>query len=59
MAQKRRRGGPEPRFSRRVAFMEQPEVVALMEELAVENGRSLASEIRVALRYWLKAGQEE
>jgi hypothetical protein len=42
------------RFTRRVAFHEEPAVVAELERLAAAWGHSTASELRSAVRYWLE-----
>jgi predicted DNA-binding protein len=52
-------GGQVARFVRRVAFHEEPEVLQRLEELAHDNGRSLAAELRGAIRYWLDCHQED
>lgn len=52
-------GGQVARFVRRVSFHEEPEVLQQLEELAHDNGRSVASEIRGAVRYWLDCHQGE
>jgi hypothetical protein len=38
------------RFSRRVVLHEEPAVVAEVERLAIERGRSVGAEIRAAIR---------
>jgi hypothetical protein len=50
-----RRPGPERRFTSRLVTMEEPEVVARLEQLADQSGRSVASEVRAAIRYWISA----
>ena len=45
------------RFTRRVSFYEEPDMVAAVEELARDSGRSTAAEIRAAIRYWLRANE--
>jgi hypothetical protein len=42
------------RFTRRVTFAEDPDVVDQLEELAEGWGRSLAGEVRAAVRYWIE-----
>lgn len=46
------------RFTRKVAFFEAPELVEVIERLARESGRSMAAEIRAALRYWVSANED-
>ena len=53
------RPGPPPRFTSRVVVMEQPEVLAKLEQLASDSGHSVAAEIRSAIRYWLQAWESE
>jgi hypothetical protein len=50
-----RRPGPERRFTSRLVTMEEPQVVAQLEQLAEQSGRSVASEVRAAIRYWITA----
>ncbi len=42
------------RFTRRVAFHEEPAVVAELERLAASWGHSMASEVRSAIRFWIE-----
>jgi hypothetical protein len=43
-----------PGFVRRVVFAETTEVAAALEERAVEHGRSIAAEVRAAVREYLR-----
>jgi len=43
------------RFTRRLAFYEDPEIVALLEQLAWGDGVSVAAAMRGACRYYLRA----
>jgi hypothetical protein len=39
-----------PQYRQRVVFAETPEVAAALEQRAVEHGRSVAAEVRAAVR---------
>lgn len=49
----------QPRFTRRLVFMEEPEVAETLERYANESGRSVGAEIRGAIRYWIEAWTNE
>lgn len=50
--------GERPRFTTRIVFLETPEVAQTLERFAAESGRSVAAEIRAAVRYWIRAWEE-
>ncbi len=47
------------RFTRRVDFLEEPEIVDELQELAERRGHSLGAEIRHACRYWLQVNRPD
>ncbi len=47
------------RFTRRVDFFEEPEVIDELQELAERRGHSLGAEIRHACRYWLQENRPD
>jgi hypothetical protein len=47
-----------PRFTARLVVMEEPAVVEKLDQWSQENGRSLASEVRAAIRYWISAWED-
>ncbi len=47
------------RFTRRVDFFEEPEVVDELQGLAEGRGHSLGAEIRHACRYWLQENRPD
>jgi hypothetical protein len=51
----RDRSAETARFTRRVVFLEEPEVAEWLEHHAESWGHSLAAEIRCAIRYWRAA----
>jgi hypothetical protein len=54
---RQRRPGPPPRFTSRLVICEEPDVIRQLEEQAASSGVSVASEIRQAVRWWLKASE--
>lgn len=42
------------RYSHRLVLLEEPQVAARLAEMARQNGHSLASEVRGAVRAWLR-----
>jgi hypothetical protein len=54
---RQRHPGPEARYTVRLATMEEPEVVARLARLAEDSGRSVAGEVRAAVRYWISANE--
>jgi hypothetical protein len=54
-----RRPGPEPRYTIRLVTMEEPQIVARLGRLAEESGRSVASEVRAAVRWWPQSMEDE
>jgi hypothetical protein len=57
IAKSLRRPGPPPRYTVRLVTMEEPKVVAELEEMAEQSGRSVASEVRAAVRYWISVNE--
>jgi hypothetical protein len=47
------------RFVRRFSFFEEPVVLEQLERYAMEAGRSTASEIRAALRWWIQGHEDD
>jgi len=47
------------RFVRRFTFFEEPAVLEQVERYARESGRSTASEIRAALRWWIDGHEDD
>jgi hypothetical protein len=46
-----------PTFIRRVVFAEEPAIAEALEQLAFQSGRSVAAEVRAAVREHLRAGK--
>ena len=55
----KRRPGPEPHFGRRLVLYESPAVVAELAERARAGERSVAAEVREALRAHLARAREQ
>ena len=53
-----RNAGDRARFTTRIVFLEDPNVAEELERSAIEAGRSVAAEIRGAIRYWLSAWEK-
>jgi hypothetical protein len=47
------------RFSRRLQIHEDPAVIEKLQEYALDSGRSVAAEVRAALRWWIRGHDEE
>jgi len=47
------------RFTRRLTFFEEPAVATDLEQLARDRGCSTAAEIRAAIRWWLRAHEDD
>jgi hypothetical protein len=48
-----------PVYRHRVVFAETPEVAAALEERAAEHGRSIAAEVRAAVREHLRRENQQ
>jgi hypothetical protein len=59
MEQRPRRAGPDPVFTARFVFHEEPAILEKLERAAFRSGHSVAAEIRAAVRYWLDAWETE
>lgn len=47
-----------PTYDRHVVFAEDPKVAAVLEQRAVEHGRSVAAEVRAAVREHLRREEQ-
>jgi plasmid stability protein len=54
----RERVSERPTYARRVVFAEDPRVASDLEQRAVEHGRSVAAEVRAAVREHLRREEQ-